>query len=274
MDKDARPAEFPDLIGVGFSAVRAFKSPCCSGDPDEFEGHPTLIWPTPLSEEALDSLESQWKNLWTTSSGEFFNREDRREASSWGVDVTLTGDELQDAMRSARSQLLLASGAIPITLWLDAAREFEYTYGCRCGVNHRPSYFDGHLHIVEHQGRLYLVPVDCDLDYALKSAQKKGLEAYDDQIGRNAIHFERTLRYRAIGSARDPEAEAGLRTAFALAQGSGDYSALAEFSPFLRPESAASQARAEMLRRGGVVVLTDDEARELTTYLLAVGSRT
>jgi hypothetical protein len=65
--------------------------------------------------------------------------------------------------------------------------------------------------------------------------------------------------------------ERDLRVSFALAQGSGDYSALSQFSAFHAPDNAGERARVEVLRRAGVAALAAVEARELDIHLLPVG---
>jgi hypothetical protein len=268
MTQDATPVEFPGLHGAKFSAVRAFASPCCADEGDsEHWGH-AFIWTTPISTEALDELERQWDNLWVYSAGDFYSQEDRRRAAALGVDVTLKGDELRDALRTARTKLLEDSGAVLSTLWINAAREFEYAYGCNCGVNHSPSYFDGQLRIVAHLENLYIVPADCDLEDTLRRAEKIGVEEGDAQTGRNAINFEKTLRYRSISSRVLKSDEKNLRIAFALAQGTGDYSALSEFYPFGSAQKSAEHARAQALERSGVAVLTEVDAPEFSKLLL------
>ena len=268
MDENATPAEFPRLHGAKFSAVRAFASPCCAQEADsEHWGH-AHVWATPISVEALDDLERKWDRLWVNSSGEFFSREDRRKVGSLGVDVALKGDELRSALRGARARLVEDSGAVLSSLWIDAAREFEYIYGCNCGINHSPSYHDGQLRVVERLEKLYIIPADRDLDEVLQRAEKMGVEESDATIGRNAIHFERTLRYRSISTPVSVADEKKLRIDFSLAQGTGDYGALSEFTQFSSAQHAGNRARAEALGRSGVDVLSRDAAVELSKILL------
>jgi hypothetical protein len=263
--------DFPEILGATLTAVRPFASPCCSDGVEEYDGHPTFIWTTELSDDELDELSNQWGCLWPSTRGEFYGASDAAFAKSLGVDVSLKGADLRVALRDARVQLLRASGAIPTTLWIEAAREFEFVYGCTCGVNSSTQSYGGRLRIVEHEGLLYLIPVDCDLGDVLRRAEKAGLEARDVCIGTNAVQFERALRYRRIGSRVSKKDERDLRVSFALAQGSGDYSALSQFSAFHAPDNAGERARVEVLRRAGVAALAAVEARELDIHLLPVG---
>jgi hypothetical protein len=271
MESIAAAADFPEILGATLSAVRAFASPCCSDGVEEYVGHPTFIWTTELSDGELDELSNQWGCLWPSTHAEFYGASDREFAKSLGVDVSLEGDALREALRAARVQLLLSSGAIPTTLWIEAAREFEYVYGCTCGVNSSTRSYGGRLRIAENEGLLYLVPVECDLGDTLRRVEKAGLDARDSCIGTNAVQFERALRYRRIGSKVSKKDERDLRVTFALAQGSGDYSALSQFSAFHSPTHAAAQAREKILHFAGVAALSVVEARELDLHLLPVG---